>query len=410
MNLASMLDWPIKASCPWHEGGKKDRGTYYYNFMGKIKIIKPKPYESVGAQFILSGRVSKSCLKTDWGSMDYRILGSLVDVDGFEFANTVSADVECRSHSIFKKKLNFSTVVQFSQFNVPFIKKSQGRITLKLSAQQKKCDIFLPLIVSKLEPKGGANQSTIEKQKSIGKRISQYEKDLQNYNAEMERIRKITTKKDGDIEICDYAERDRLEAELEEKYKDAIKWRGPLFAGPDLLPFVLKTCLELITIWIIKNALSDLNDALWNKFKKTVKQVFSKKKKKFHEKKNDIALILKQERKKTVVFLFRISLTLEEVEDALSKSREILTGLSDSVLSQETYAPIVFRFNSEKKWEESSDWMENDIRDGEKVGHAVNIGNTVVGLSPQDYVEKIKSERQSKLSQSNGENKEKNMD
>jgi hypothetical protein len=378
--------------------------------MNKIKIISPKPYESVGAQFVLSGQVSKSCLKTDWGSMDYRILGSFVDVDGFEFANTVSADVEHHPHFFFKRKLNFSTVVQFSQFNVPFIKESQGRIALKLSAQQKKCDIFLPLIVSKLEPKGGANQVTIEKQKSIGKRISQYEKDLQDYNAEMERISKITTKKDGNIEVCDYAKRDRLEAELEEKYKDAIKWRGPLFAGPDLLPFVLKTCLELITIWIIKNALQDLNDALWNKFKKTIRQVFSKKKRESHEKKNDIALVIKQERKKTVVFLFRISLTPDEAEDALSKSRETLTGLSDSVLSQEIYAPIVFRFNSKKKWEESSAWMENDIRDSEKVGHAVNIGNTVVGLSPQDYVEKLKSERQSKLSQSNGESKEKNTD
>lgn len=374
--------------------------------MSKIQIISPKPYERVGAKFILSGRVSKSCLKTDRGSMDYRILGSFVDVDGFEFANTVSADVE-RSFSIFKKKSNFSTVVQFSQFNVPFIIKSQGRIALKLSTQQKDCDIFLPLIVGELEPAGGADPSVVEKQKSIGQRISQYKKDLQNYNAEMERIGKITTRREGEIEICDYAERDRLEAELEEKYKDAIKWRGPLFGGPNLLPFVLKTCLELITIWIVRNALQDLNDALWSKFKKIVKQVFSAKKGKFQEKKNDIALIVKQADKKTIVFLFRISLTMEVVEDALVKARKTLTGLTDDILSRETYAPIVFRFNdSEKKWEKSSDWMDNDVREGEKVGHAVNVGNAVVGLSPQDYIEKMKSKQSPKAIQ---ERKPKNL-
>ncbi|MFA5359248.1 MAG: hypothetical protein WC310_05560 [Patescibacteria group bacterium] len=361
--------------------------------MSKIKVISPKPYEHVGASFILSGQVAKSCLKTNWGSIDDRILGSFVDVDGFEFANTVSADIKHDVCSIFKRKLSFSTTVQFSQFNVPFIVKSQGRIALKLSTHQKHCDLFIPLIVSELEPKGGVDPSIVERQKTIGQRITQYEKDLENYNAERERIGQATTKKEDEIEICDYTERDRLEAELEEKYKDAIKWRGPLFGGPDLLPFVLKTCLELITLWVVKNTLQDLNDALWGKFKQAVKQVFNTKKIN-PSKKNDIALVIKQAGKKTVVFLFSINLTLDEAEDALTEAKRILASLTDDTLSKETYSPIVFRLNnSEKKWEESSDWMENDIRDGEKVGHVVNIDDKIVGLSPDDYIKKIKSEQ-----------------
>jgi len=291
---------------------------------------------------------------------------------------------------MFKKKLFFSTTVQFSQFNLPFIANSQGRITLKLNGHKKGCDLFLPLIVGDFEPKDKVDPAIVEKHKNIEQKISQHEKDLQNYNAEKEQIRQATTKKEGNIEICDYSERDRLESELEEKYKDAIKWRGPLFAGVDLLPFVLKTCLELITVWIVKNSLQDLNDALWDKFKKTVKQVFSAKKAPIVGK-DDIALVIKQGGKKTTVFLFETSLTLEETEDALSQARKTFMNLSDEILNQETYKPVVFRFNkSIKQWGETSDWVQNDISDRDLVGHVENVGNVVVALSSQDYIEKLR--------------------
>ncbi len=122
---------------------------------GEIEIIRPKPYERVGAEFVLSGRIHKSCLKTDWGGMDYRVLGEFLDINSFEFASTVQANVKHNFFSIFKKKLYFSTVAQFDQFNVPFIAKSQGCIALKLNTSKEDCTFFLPLIVDGFEPKGG---------------------------------------------------------------------------------------------------------------------------------------------------------------------------------------------------------------------------------------------------------------
>ena len=149
-----------------------------------IDVIQPKPYERVGARFVLSGRVPKSCLKTSWGSIDYRILGGFLDINGLEFASTVAADVQHNLFSIFKKRLYFSTTAQFSQFNISFIEKFQGRITLKLSASKEGCAIFLPLIVNGFEPEGGVDPKIEKEHKNVGKKVLQYEADLKNYNKE----------------------------------------------------------------------------------------------------------------------------------------------------------------------------------------------------------------------------------
>lgn len=102
----------------------------------EIEIISPRPHECVGSEFVLSGRIPKSWLKTSWGGMDYRVLGGFLDIDGFEFASAVTAYVKRDLFSVFKKKLYFSNTAQFSQFNVMFIAKSQGRIALKLSGHK----------------------------------------------------------------------------------------------------------------------------------------------------------------------------------------------------------------------------------------------------------------------------------
>jgi len=211
----------------------------------EIEIIRPKPHEHVGAEFILSGRIPKSLLKTSWGGMDYRVLGGFLDIDGFEFASTVTAYVKHGLFSIFKRKLYFSTVAQFSQFNVPFIEKSQGHIALKLSGHKEGYDYFLPLIVDGFEPKDGVDPEIDEKHKNIGKKVIQYEADLKNYNKELAEIRKgivydkkilegvfeILNKQENSFAAFSESEEDKQEKALEEKYKDAIKWRGPLLRG-----------------------------------------------------------------------------------------------------------------------------------------------------------------------------------
>lgn len=211
----------------------------------EIEIIRPKPYERVGAEFVLSGRIPKSFLKTSWGSMDYRILGGFLDINGFEFASTVTAYVQHNLFSIFKKKLYFSTTAQFSQFNVPFIEKSHGRIALKLSGHEESHVYFLPLIVNGFEPEGGVSPEIEKEHKNIGKKVLQYETDLKNYNKELAEIRKgivydkkilerifeILDNPENNFSAFSESEEDKQEKALEEKYKDAIEWRGPLLRG-----------------------------------------------------------------------------------------------------------------------------------------------------------------------------------
>ena len=211
----------------------------------EIEIISPKPYERVGSEFILSGRIPRSWLKTSWGGIDYRVLGGFLDINGFEFASTVTAYVQHNLFSVFKKKLYFSTMAQFSQFNVPFIAKSQGRIAFKLSGHKEGCNFFLPLIVNGFEPESGVDPEIDEKHKNIGKKVIQYETDLKNYNKELTEIRKgivydkkilegifeILDKPGSNFEAFSESEEDKEEKALEGKYKDAIEWRGPLLRG-----------------------------------------------------------------------------------------------------------------------------------------------------------------------------------
>jgi len=211
----------------------------------EIEIIEPKPYTHVGAEFVLSGRIPRSLLKTSWGGIDYRVLGGFIDIDGLEFASTVTAYVRHGPFSIFKKKLYFSTTAQFSQFNVPFIVKSQGCIALKLSGHKEGYDFFLPLIVDGFEPKEGTSSETGERHRNIGKMVIQYKTDLKNYNKELAEIKKgivynksilegvfeILNKSDDTFKPFSESEEDKIEKALEEKYKAAIKWRGPLLRG-----------------------------------------------------------------------------------------------------------------------------------------------------------------------------------
>ncbi len=223
----------------------------------EIEVIKPQAYERVGPEFILEGRISKACLRTDWGGTDYRVLGSFVDIEGCEFASTVTAYVQHNFLSLFKKKLHFSAKAQFSQFNVPFIAKSQGRINLKLSGHKKGCDVFVPLIVEGFESKEGVSPRIAERHPKIGQIMRQYEQDLKNYYRELELINasrkskedreerylygqnvsiasdilKILDESDENFDEYTYSDEDRRERELEEKYKDALNWRGPLLRG-----------------------------------------------------------------------------------------------------------------------------------------------------------------------------------
>jgi hypothetical protein len=226
--------------------------------MGKIEITSPKPFQNVGATFVISGKVPLSWLKTSYGfSRDISlelidikaqtILGSNVSVDRITFLSKILGYV------------SFREMFQFNQFNVGFIKKSQGRMTIKLSGQnEKEQSIFIPIIVKELEPEEGVGQKILERHGKIGETIRQYEQDLKDYykglaeivasrkakddNEDSQylggpnalfahEILKIIEDSDDNFRTYAYSEEDKRERELNNKYKNALEWRGPLLRG-----------------------------------------------------------------------------------------------------------------------------------------------------------------------------------
>jgi len=225
-----------------------------------IEMLTPNPFSHIGARFILSGRVPKSWLDSGYG-IDYRVFLDFIDIEGKTFIGS-SARVRKGFFSRFAKKLHFTTIVQFDQFNVPFIAGSQGRINIKISGHKESSAFFLPLIVDGFEPEGGADADIEEQHRNMGNIIRQYEEDLKEYykesaNIENSRKQKEEAALSGSskdyvyarmdtvgfelLKIIDelgdssenylYSEEDRRKKELEERYKDALDWRGPLLHG-----------------------------------------------------------------------------------------------------------------------------------------------------------------------------------
>ncbi|NMB48552.1 hypothetical protein GYA13_03885 [Candidatus Kuenenbacteria bacterium] len=227
-----------------------------------IKIIQPKPYEEIGGSFVVEGLIPKSWLNTGFG-MDDRVFLDFIDMDGLVFTTANAQVISDKSWlSKFRIRSHFYNVVQFNQFNVPFITRSQGRINIKLSGHKEGCQLFVPIIVKNSNPNFKPNPEIIKKHGKVGEMILQYEHDLNIYNKKLEEIQQRRLQKGGLTEdeesryrygtnweitgsILDileksgnsfnggypFAAEDLEEKELEEKYKDALKWRGPLLTG-----------------------------------------------------------------------------------------------------------------------------------------------------------------------------------
>ena len=222
-------------------------------------VTSPKPFQEIGAEFNLIGSISKSLLITSFGAVDMRLFTEYIDIDGKTFmGGTIFVRELPKFIQLFSDKCVFGQVEKFTWANVGFIEKSQGRITLKIDGHERVKPIYIPLIVKEFEPKEGVSPEIEAKHKRVGVMIQQYEQDLRDSYKKLEEIHASRKLKNGNIEeqylygqniniasdilkILEeseekfteytYSDEDRQELELEEKYKDALNWRGPLVRG-----------------------------------------------------------------------------------------------------------------------------------------------------------------------------------
>lgn len=180
----------------------------------------------------------------------------LIDLNCNEFTCS-SLHIERRFLDVFRRHIWFSAVIDLNIFNVGFIEGSGGRIVLKLDGVRKNQELYIPVIVEGFETTQ-ANKVKIQGHGRVGEKIAKYRRDLEKYHEGLKKIGQSRKLKDGNndpeyisganvsialdiysaleeseeqFDKYDYSTEDEKEKELQEKYKDALKWRGPLLRG-----------------------------------------------------------------------------------------------------------------------------------------------------------------------------------
>ena len=226
----------------------------------QINLIEPKPYQKIGAKFIVSGRVPETWLKSNSG-IDYRIFTEFLDINGKTFMGGSINVSDIKPPKSWwpwsnKGKIYFNEVVQLHSVSIGFLEKSQGRIVLKLKGQKEneQC-IFVPLVLPQFTPKEGVDSNLINQHGKVGEIVKQYEQDIKNYYKEWTEIHnsfqhnkedeenetahindtdilwgmfELLGESESTHENSPYVKEIKLKEKLAEKYKDALNWRGPL--------------------------------------------------------------------------------------------------------------------------------------------------------------------------------------
>jgi len=220
-----------------------------------IVIIKPKPYTKVDAPFMVSGTVPLRLLKVG-DNFDYRLSLDLLEVTGRIISGRTVDIMRASNEQNENQILNFSFLFGFSEANIGFMIKSQGRMTLCLSVightrNTDWIEAYLPVIVSQFEPSDGADRRIIKQHKTIKRRVRQYRRNSVKYAEELGKIylrREKIFEENRRIEsepycdLCDDKFADEIfwmigDGEdkeirlLNEKYKETIEWSGPLCRG-----------------------------------------------------------------------------------------------------------------------------------------------------------------------------------
>lgn len=227
----------------------------FFSHKDNIIIIRPRPYQKVGATFAISGRVPLKLLKCG-EYFDYRLSLELLDVTGKTiFGSSININPP-KNESNLNKLIDFYHPFNFDQIMAGWAIKSQGLMAINIStmgsyATAEKKEIFLPIIIDQLKPPDGYNKELLEKHQTIKERVVRYRKESAEYAEELGRIYKRKEEifnKSRDEKTEPYQEIDEKFADelffsiiwagedeekrlLDEKYREALEWSGPLIRG-----------------------------------------------------------------------------------------------------------------------------------------------------------------------------------
>lgn len=214
----------------------------------EINIVTPQPYDEVEARFVISGYVPTSWIKDELDSINLHLL----DINGqIIMGGSIKPKLTTKSLSESGETLSFSETVQLVSISNSYLRESLGRMTIKLSSfNEIDQSIYIPIIVKAFKTKETFDPQIIEKHTNLESKMHKYETDLVKYRKELSEINKrrdndyetnkITTDGYSDIkdetildnvfQILEFSEDPDI-INLEEEYKDAIEWRGPLGGG-----------------------------------------------------------------------------------------------------------------------------------------------------------------------------------
>lgn len=225
----------------------------------KLIIIKsPQPYKYVGTRFTIVGWIDLSWFDYNISASNWKTNVDYLGIDVKTFMGTTSYPT-LNDQNMKEGKVSFSIDCELNYANIPFIKNSHGRITIKIESHNKSISPFyLPLIVKEFEDELTFDQKIIKKHSEVKKKEVRYEKDLEKYYKDLQKIidsrkvkdegknykyllgenvaigceiLKIIEEDQKIFENYAYRKEDLSEQKINEKYKDALDWIGPLARG-----------------------------------------------------------------------------------------------------------------------------------------------------------------------------------
>ena len=204
-----------------------------------IQITTPRPFEVVGVKFDLVGKVPKS-----WLSFGKYGLGvDWLEANGGHMMSSGPNVNVIPTIFPWSKNVRFHASVDLSRFDP--CEHPRGLILIVETYEVRQSN-YLPVIVSGTNKAFDFEREMLKQKLSDSiSRITKQKEDLEKYNKEVNQIRRSVLEKkeilEGIFEILEQSEdkfepftqseEENLEAELNEKYKDALAARGPLFRG-----------------------------------------------------------------------------------------------------------------------------------------------------------------------------------